>query len=213
MTGIVIKDGHGKGGRLKINGEGEIPVVIHTHPPVDEIVESYPFRQYLTSDGTGGGSNDLIVDGSTTPQDFYISAQEDYDIWIKVLSVRIGDTGTVNLGRFGGLTALANGCDIIYSNSVIGEYTIADELKTNLDLTRIGDRTAAVGTGADAFLLDVQGGGTEDTYLPLIDMSTLFGFNWGLRLKKASTDKLIFRVNDDLAGLITFNIIGTGTRL
>ena len=213
MTGIVIRDGYGRGGRLKINGEGELPVVIHTHPLKDEIVESYPFRQYMTDTGVDGGDNNLIVDGSTIAQDFYISANTEFDIWIKVLNIRIGDTGTVNLSRFGGLAALANGCEIIYSNSVIGDYVIADELKTNLDLVRIGDRTAAVGTGSDAFLLDVQSGGTEDTYLPVIDFQTLFGFSWGLRLKKGSKDKLIFRIKDDLAGLITFNIIGTGTRL
>jgi len=213
MLEVSIVDGHGKAGRLKVNGEGEIPVVVHTHPPIDETVESYPFRQYFTDNGRSTGSNDLIVNGSTTPQDFFISSLEDKDVWIKTVSIRIGDTGTVNLSTFGGLAALTNGCDLLYKNDSLGEVVIADALNSNLSLIRLGNATAPVGTGVDAFLLDVQGGGTEDTYLPVLDMNQAFGFQWGLRLKKGSNDKLIFRINDNLTGLITFNIIGLGTQL
>lgn len=209
----VIADGWGTKNTLKINGEGGIGVVIHDHPPRDETVASYPFRQYFTSDGETTGSNDMIVDGSTTPQEFYIAAKENIDVYIKTISIRLGDTGTVNLSKFGALTALTNGVDFTFSNNVLGEVTIADEIKTNLDFIRVGLSTAAVGTGADAFLLDVQGGGSEDTYLPVIDLAQTFGFPWGLRLEKGSKDRLTFRVNDALAGLITFNIIGYGSQL
>jgi len=209
----IIVDGYGKKNALKINGEGEIGVVIHDHPPIDETLTSYPFRQYFTVDGETTGSNDMIVDGSTTPQEFYIAAKEDKDVYIKTISVRLGDTGTVNLSRFGGLAALSVGLDLAFSNNVLGEVTIADEIKTNLELIRVGLASAPVGTGADAFLLDVQGGGTEDTYLPVLDLSQTFGFPWGLRLQKGSKDRLLFRVNDALAGLITFNAIGYGIQI
>jgi len=209
----TIVDGHGTKNRLKINGEGEIGVVIHDHPPIDERVTSYPFRQYFTDDGESTGDNDMIVDGSTTPQEFYIAAKEDKDVYIKTISVRLGGTGTVNLSTFGALSALSTGLDLEFSNNVLGEVTIADEIKTNLDFVRIGLSTAPVGTGGDAFLLDVQGGGSEDTYLPVIDLSQTFGFPWGLRLQKGSKDRLLLRVNDALAGLITFNAIGYGIQL
>jgi hypothetical protein len=35
---------------------------------------------------------------------------------------------------------------------------------------------------------------------------------WGLRLRKGTTDKLIFRVRDALAGLDIFNAIAYGIR-
>ena len=43
------------GKQLKINGEGEISVVIHQHPPVEEVIAALPFRQYFTDDGRSSG--------------------------------------------------------------------------------------------------------------------------------------------------------------
>lgn len=71
----------------------------------------------------------------------------------------------------------------------------------------------AIGTGVEAYLADVSGGGTEKSYLPNIDMEDIYGFTWGLRLRKGTLDKLIFRINDNLTGLTTFNAIATGTRI
>jgi len=210
---VNLVDGHGSGHVAKVNGEGEIGVVIHTHPPIDEETISYPFRQYMTSTGISSGSNDMIVDGSTTSQDFYISAQQDRDIFIKTISFRLGDSGTVTLAKFGALTALTTGCDLVYANDALGEIVIADGLTTNLSMIRLGITTAAVGTGGDAFLLDVQGGGSEDTYLPVLDLAQVFGFPWGLRLSKGTNDRITFRINDALAGLITFNAIAYGVQL
>ena len=46
-----------------------------------------------------------------------------------------------------------------------------------------------------------------------MDMAEIYGLPWGLRLRKGSLDKLIFRVQDNLTGLSTFNAIATGTRI
>jgi hypothetical protein len=77
----------------------------------------------------------------------------------------------------------------------------------------LGTATGAVGTGTDAYLLDVSGGGTENTYLPVINFTDIFGFPWGVRIKKATNDILSFRINDNLAGLVTFNAIAYGTKI
>jgi hypothetical protein len=210
---VNIVDGHGSGKAVKVNGEGEIGIVIHTHPPIDEDVAAFPFRQFLTSTGISTGSIDMIVDGSTTPQLFYVKASQDRDIFIKSLSFRIGDATGVTLAAFGGISALGNGCSLTYSNDALGEITIADALKTNIDLVRLGTSTGAVGTGTAAYKLDISGGGAEDSYLPFLDLSQTFGFPWGLRLKKNSNDKLIFTIRDALAGLVTFNCIAYGTQV
>lgn len=210
---VNLVDGTGTGNAAKVNGEGEIGVVIHTHPPIDETVEAYPFRQYLTSTGLSTGSNDMIVDGSTTAQEFSIIAGQDRDIYLKTLSLRIGDNSGVALNKFGGLNALTTGVALCFQNDSIGAVIIADELKTNLDMIRLGNATGAVGTGTDAYKLDISGGGAEDTYLPFLDLTQNFGFPWGLRLKKGSNDKLFISINDALAGLVTFNAIAYGTQL
>ena len=97
---VVIKDGRGTGNTAKINGEGEFGVVVHDHPPINEEVVSYPYSTFFEN----GGSNDMIVDGSTTNQTFSISALTDRDIYIKTVSVLISDNGA-RLNLFGALAA------------------------------------------------------------------------------------------------------------
>ena len=60
---------------------------------------------------------------------------------------------------------------------------------------------------------DVSGGGTERSYLPLINLETLYGPPYGIRLRKGTTDRLIFTVQDDLTGLTTHNAIAYGVRI
>ena len=152
------------------------------------------------------------VDGSTTPQEFYISAQSDKDIFIKTISVRIGDNGA-RLNLFGALSALTNGITWAFNTTSLGDVTIKDEIQTNLDFIRMGIATQGIGDGGSAFRADVSGS-SADTYLPVIDLTQTFGFPWGLRLEKGTNDKVSFIVNDDLStGLDTFNIFGFGVQL
>lgn len=209
---VNLIDGYGSGHKAKVNGEGEIGVVVHSHPPIDESVSAYPFSQFFTDDGTSAGSNDLRVNGATTPQEFYITAKSDVDVFIKTLSIRIGDQSSV-LNKYGNLTALTNGVSWTFTTQKLGVVTIKDEIKTNLDFIRLGFLTAAVGDGSTAFRADASGAGA-DTYLPVIDLAQTFGFPWGLRLAKGSTDRISFTVNDDLStGMDSHDIIGFGTQL
>lgn len=205
----TIIDGYGTGHKLKVNGEGEIGVVIHTHPPIDETLESYPFTDYFRN----AGSNDMRVNGSTTPVEFTINADPNRDYYIKVISVYIADAGA-SLNEFGNLSALTNGVSFTYKNDNIGLVTIQDEIQTNLDFIRLGHDTVGIGDGTSAYKLDISGGGGADAYLPVLDLAKTFGFPWGLRLQKGSTDKLSFFVNDNLStGMDAFNIKGFGVQI
>lgn len=212
MIKVSLIDGYGKGQRTKVNGEGEIGVVVHPHPPKNEEVTTLPFRQYFTNDGTSTGDNDMTVNGSSTNVDFYIKAVPDYDIYINSISGLIGDGGSPNLNSYGALSALTNGIEWKYFSKKEGDYILHDGIKTNLEFIRLGMKTAGVGTGIDAFLADVSGGGSEKSYIPTIDISETFGMPWGVRLQKGTTDKLIFRVRDNLSNLTTHNIIAYGIR-
>ena len=154
----------------------------------------------------------MRVDGSSTVQEFYISAQADRDIFIKTISIRIGDNGA-RLNLFGALAALGTGIKWSFTTTLLGEVTIKDGITTNLDFIRMGTDTAGIGDGATAFRADVSGS-SADTYLPVIDMTKTFGFPWGLRLQRGTTDKMSFVVQDDLStGMDTFDIFGFGAQL
>jgi hypothetical protein len=92
-------------------------------------------------------------------------------------------------------------------------YELHDGIKTNLEFIRLGVDTAAIGDSTTAFLADVSGGGTEKSYLPTIDLQETFGLKYGIRLRKGTTDKLLFTVRDDLTGLLTHNAIAYGIRI
>lgn len=208
MIKSKLIDSHGTGNGAKINDEGAILVITHNHPPLDEPVISLPYRSFFENEG----SNDMIVNGSSTSIDFTITSSNDYDIYIQSVSVVIGDGGSPALNKFGALSELTNGVSFFYTNRFAGEYTLHDGIKTNLEFIRFGTGTLGIGTGTDAFLADVSGGGTEKSYLPVINF-TDFGFAFGLRLIKGSEDRLTIRINDNLSGLTTFNAIGYGTRI
>tara|TARA_R110000803_G_scaffold12889_8_gene36532 strand:- start:1064 stop:1702 length:639 start_codon:yes stop_codon:yes gene_type:complete len=211
---IVAKIIGSDGQVLKVNGEGEVAVVIHQHPPINEEVTALPFRQYFTDNGGLTGSNDMTVNGTlVAPQDFYITANPIYDIYIKYITVEIGDGGSPALNKFGALTSLTNGVAFLWDTQTEPNYELHEGIKTNKEFIRIASDTGAIGTGTEAYLADVSGGGTEKSYLPNMDMKEIYGLPWGLRLRGGTLDKIIFRVQDNLSGLSTFNAIATGTRI
>jgi hypothetical protein len=199
----------GKTGKVaKINGEGELNVVVHPHPPRDEQIVARPYRERF-ADSTP--STSMAVDGSTTPVEFFVSPSANFDSYVKTLSFQIGDAGGLRLDHFGGLgAALGTGVELLYVTQDIGEATIHDGIKTNLEFIRLGLDTFPIGDTTNAFQAETQGGGSEDSYLPTIDLARLFGLQYGIRLRKGSNDKIIVRINDNLTGLTTFDCIAYG---
>jgi hypothetical protein len=207
MVETRIIDGKGKGNAARIDSEGEVSVVVHPHPPRDEENTALPLRKRFVD---SVGNFDMAVNGATTPVAYSINAIETFDIYIKYISVVIGDNGSPALNKFGAVTALSNGVLWSRLSQDEGEIVLHDGIKTNLEFVRVGNDTAAVGDGVTAFLADVSGGGTEKSYLPSIDLAELFGLPFGVRLRKGSTDRMTFTVRDDLSSLVTFNAIGYG---
>lgn len=192
----------GKNGKeLNINGEGELTVAIHTHPPIDEKIESLPFRAYFRN---SAGSNDMRVNGATTNVDFSIDADEDFDYYIKTLSVKLADA-TAQFNEFGALAALTNGIEFKWRNQKTGELIIHDGIKDNLEWFRLSDQAPLI--------VDLSGGGA-DAVVAHIDLGKLFGNEWGVRLVKGRKDQLVFTVKDNLSvGIDEFNIIGYGVKI
>lgn len=204
MIEVQIVDGHGKGYPVRIGTEGEQYVVVHPHPPKDEVESPDPFRQYFTNNG----SNDMLVDGSTTPVDFAINAVPEHDIYVGTMSVIIADAAST-LNKFGNLAELTNGVEIFWETQDRGVVQIHEGLKTNLDFMRLSGGEPAVGTGSDTFKADLSGGGA-DAYLPMIDIQDIFGLQWGLRLRKGTTDRLVIRIKDNVSTMDQFDCIAYG---
>jgi hypothetical protein len=207
---VRFADGRGRNNFAKVNGEGELSVVVHPHPPKNEEETALPFRaRFLDS----GGSSDMAVDGSTTTVEYTVEASQDRDVYLKYVSLTIGDNGSPALNKFGALAALTNGVKWTWDSQDLGEVVLHDGIKTNLEFVRTGNDTGAVGTGVDSWLSDVSGGGTEKSYLPSIDMAELFGLAYGVRLRKGTNDRMAFTIRDDLSTLVTFDAIAYGLQL
>lgn len=203
-------DGFGSGKKAKVGEEGTLQVVNHGHPPQEETLFAIPFRQRFQN---SSASSDMAVDGSSTNVSFSICAISARDVYVRSMSVIIGDGGSPALNKFGNLSALANGVEFTYVTQDDGTFIMHDGIKTNLEFVRLGVDTPAVGTGTDAFLADVSGGGTEKSYIPTIDFKETFGLPFGLKLRKGSLDCVTFTVKDDLSALTTFDIIGYGVQI
>jgi len=206
-----IKDARGR--KLQLDADNTVPIVIHGHPPLEnERVLELPFSQFFTTNGSATGSNNMVVAGTlASPIDFYVKANEEYDIYIDTVSIQISDNGSA-LDKFGALTALTNGVQFIYSSIRTGEYIIADAIKTNLDFFREATGGKGFGSGTDAFKADISGGG-QDTYFPEIDLTERYNLYHGLRIERGTTGRLIMRVRDNLAGISVFNVKCFGKRL
>ena len=203
-----IVDGYGTGHKVRVNGEGEINVVVHPHPPRDEVEVAFPFRQYLTDDGTPTGSNDMKVNGATTPVEFCVNAVSDFDIYVKNIAIVIADAGA-SLSQFGSITALTNGVDIKWVSQDFGERTIASGLKSNFDFVQTALGQPAFGDGNGAFRAN-NVVSTSEAFLPVIDLSKTFGLPWGVRLRKGTKDRLCFVINDNVSTIDRFDALAYG---
>lgn len=203
-----ITDGYGSGNKLKINGEGEASVVVHPHPPRGESTAAVPFREFFVNDCC---ASDMRVNASATaPQEFYIDADQCRDIYIKSLDIIIADQNAC-LNQFGAITALSNGVQLEWQTNDLGTVVIADDLKTNFDFVRFGNGTPPIGATTSAFRANNVSGSSEG-YIPFVDFTRLFGLPWGLRIRKGSTDRLVWKVRDNVSGVDAFNIIGYGIK-
>lgn len=166
-----------------------------------------PFRQYFTIDGTPGGTFDMRVDGSGTPIDFYITASNDAERYITVLSFVISDSSATP-AKFGTLNALTNGVQIFYTASDYGNIYIHDSLKTNFQFMRLSLGQPPLGSSNDAFRIS-NVVGNADSYIPFVDLARFVPPN-GVLLKRYTNERIIIRIQDDITGVDGFDCVAFG---
>ena len=194
------------GQSLNIDNEGNLNTVAHKRPPLVQETTLLPLREYFTNNG----SKDMDVDGSVTPIDFSIDANAERQVSVKSMFVSIVDAGA-SLSEFGNLPALTNGVEFIWQSQDFGEIVIASELKSNFDFVAFAGGNPSFGNGATAFIAP-NVIGNEEAIISFIDFQKLFGFEFGIPLRKGTKDRLLFRINDNVSGVTSFTAIGYGNQ-
>lgn len=179
---------------LSIGREGELNVALHTHPVRDEEEIGFPYSSFFVDEN---GSSNMVV---ATDTDFYIQGGQDNDLFIGSIHILLADAGA-SLNEFGGLPALTNGCSLKWSSQEFGDREILADIKENLDFYRLTDQ--------DPKIIDLSGAGA-DAISCFINLRDLFLLPYGIRLKRGTTERLVFSIKDDLTGVSTFNIRANG---
>lgn len=202
-----IQDGSGQGFYAKVSPEGFLYTQEAPFPPVGDDTKITIYREFLTlnNDGT---TSDMRVNGSTTPQRFFINAEPNFDIYITTVSFLIADAGA-SLNEFGGISALSNGCRFYYED-LNGEINIGTSLVSNFEFVRLCQGNPPFGSGASAFLANNVVGNSE-AFIPVFDFRN-FGFKWGLKLFAGTNNRLVLEVNDNVSGIDGFNAVAYGFR-
>ena len=186
-----------------VNDDGRLYEIDTVYPPItnDRQIIIYVDDLTLNNDGV---TTDMKVDGSVTTQEFSVNADKDFDIFINSVSFFIAaELVVTDLGEFGGITTpLTNGCQLIYENSDEGNIIIGDNLQTNYDLLRMCNMNPQFGLVSNEQFKIVQAfSNQDDGYLFILKFSD-YGYeqeySGGIRLKAGTTDRLVFKIRDNL---------------
>ena len=200
---VKIEDGQGQGYKGKIGSTGLIHVCsCEGEPPEKGVQNRYRFfSQLVSSVGDGTGTTNMNVDGSVTPQKFYINATEVYDIRLMKLVIYIEDT-TVSHATFGALAALGNGINISVIEEGV-ETFLVQAAKKFADL--IQQTCAEKPWGDTTISFELQSVvGTDDAQVLIFDLGSLIPN--GLRIGMGTYNKLVVKVSDNLTGLTYFTV-------
>jgi len=197
------------GQRVHVTEEGAIPVVVHPHPPVTDSLVAIPFVNFFETDA---GASDMRVSGSSgSPFLFKINASPTRDTFISQCSVVIAD-GSATLNKFGNITALTNGVKFEWITADLGTVEIGPSLKSNFDFVQLGSGTPPIGAGTTSFRASNVEGASE-AFIPSINLSSIFGIPYGLRLRKGTKDCLCWTVQDNTSAVDRFDIKAFGTTI
>ena len=143
---ITIDDGKGRGRSAEVDESNALAVSETGVPPEETNVTLKPFSELMADED---GVTDMRVNGSTNSVDYYIQAGSSGDRFIHTIAFTIADAGA-QLNEFGNLTALTNGCQLIYQVAELGDVVIADELKSNFDFVQACNFEPTFGSGTAA---------------------------------------------------------------
>lgn len=197
---IIDSDGTGSG--LNIVENAALTTVVPFPPIIRQ--KSEPFKQFLTVDGLSTGSSDMSVDGSSTNQEFYITASNTSDRYITSISIIIGYSASGKPFQWADTTALTNGIRFFYE-SQRGTIDIDSAIKSNSELLRLANDNII---NSDWEVRHV-GALNDYGYFIKINLNE-FSPYFGIKLDKGSNQRLVMNIRDDVTAATTFNTEAIG---
>jgi hypothetical protein len=199
---IKILSGTGKKQFAEVTEDNELLVTTSSYPPFKS-QKIRPFRQYFTIDGTPSGDKDMGVDGSVTPQDFYIPSADGFDRYILAINIIVGYGTQSQPFKFADGTALTNGCRLSYE-SILGNVDIHEGIKSNQDVFRLSDDPITS-------LWEVRGVNALNDYGYFMTSSfSEISSQYGIKLDEGTTQRISMEIRDDCTNADSFNIIAYG---
>ncbi len=184
----------------RVTPSGALLVVNEEQPPKVAFDRKFVISEFFK---TSGGVQDMRVDGSVTPVEFFIEADPDDDIYIREIQILIVDAGST-LAKFGNLGRLTNGLEFFYEQSS-GVINVGSPMQSNYDMGRFAGESEPV------ILSNVIG--NEEGFSPTLDVEKKFGLQFGIKLRSGTKQRAVFKVNDNLSvGINTFEILASGFR-
>ncbi|HUV84539.1 MAG TPA: hypothetical protein VMV86_02460 [Methanosarcinales archaeon] len=200
---FIQKDGRGGKSKSEITKDGEDTVIATPWPPL-RAQKTSPFRQYLTDDGLTTGSNDMGVDGSVTPVDFWIPADPDVDRYITTIGFTIGYGTSSTPYEFADKAgALTNGCRLFYE-SIRGEVDIHDAIKSNQDLFALSFTNIQ-----PSWEIRHLSALNDYGFMMSFDL-TKMGLPYGIKLDRGTRQRLVMCIKDDATDADTFIFTAIG---
>jgi hypothetical protein len=199
---VVIKDNN-TDRTASVNENHALRVAVE-QPTAPEVGVSNKYRYLYGVLGSGGlntGTLSQAVDGSSTAQEFYIAAAEEYDMYIMKLAIIIAD-GNISHNTFGGVSALPNGWDLYIVES--GDTTVlVDKAKTSGQVIAQSGFSNPYGDSGTTWELSSWTGQADAHTITMPISDYVPG---GLRLARSSLDKIVCVVNDNLTALDEFTV-------
>ena len=140
------------------------------------------------------------------PLEFFISASTSADRFITAISFLISDAGA-NLNQFGAITALTNGCLLLY-HTPAATTQVLPALKSNFDFVRMALGQPSFGDASTVFQA-ANAIAASEAYIPVIRFADWLP-PFGLKLDINSGNRLIFQVRDNTTGIDAFDAIAFG---
>jgi hypothetical protein len=143
-----------------------------------------------------GGSPDMTVNGS--PTKYYLAAPAEQLYHVASVQIQIADATWVEDG-FGGLAALSTGVGIEVEDldgTQLIDFTAGNNIKTFADFGYLAGAQVATA---------ISTGGTNK--FGLVEWNLESG---GAFLSLTAGQRLVFTINDDLTGLVTFQALVQG---
>ena len=197
MNKIILADKDGK--PIAVTPDGCLYVSDCGAPPL-KTQKTKIFSQKFTTTGLAAGSSDMGIDGSATPVEFYIPADQDVDRYITRVSFLMGYGTSSDLYVFADAgAALTNGVKLSYTNA-LGEETTIMSPKANYSFMR------ASGIPVTNTNWETRGFAARGDYgfFVNIDISKMMP-SYGIKLDRGTIERISVLIQDDCQAADLFN--------